>query len=108
VAVLWFPGAQEEFRILTTRISRYSPNYAAALRNRIVGATSLLNDLPRMGRVVPELGNETFREPIVDNYRVLYRLEDDGVGIVGVGVIDGRRAFENWLNHHPEVEKPDA
>jgi plasmid stabilization system protein ParE len=38
-----------------------------------------LVDHPRSGRIVPELGQETLRELVLGNYRIIYRLLDDVV-----------------------------
>ena len=37
-----------------------------------------------MGRVVPELGDESFREIIVHSYRIMYSLDGDAVTIAAV------------------------
>ena len=38
--------------------------------------TDKLSDHPRLGRIVPEYEEETFREIIVGNYRVVYRIKE--------------------------------
>ena len=50
-----------------------------------------LKDNPRSGRVVPELGDESIREVIHDNYRIVYRLSHDVVEIATV--FHGARLF---------------
>ena len=37
-----------------------------------------------IGRVVPELGQADIREIFVDCYRIVYRVEDDGISILTV------------------------
>jgi len=37
-----------------------------------------------MGRVVPEIGDDTYRELIFQNYRIVYRVLATGVVIIGV------------------------
>lgn len=39
---------------------------------------------PKSGRVVPEIGDEQFRELIYGNYRILYRIEKKQVSILTV------------------------
>jgi plasmid stabilization system protein ParE len=106
VVVRWSSRAEEEFEIVITSVSRYSTDYAASLRGRVVRSTARLADLPRMGRVVPEVGNDLFRELVVDNYRVLYRVQQDVVMVVGI--VDARRDFHQWLADHPEAPSTDA
>lgn len=59
-----------------------------------------LRQHPKLGRVVPEYENETIRELIVGNYRVVYRVRRQQVGIVAVvyGSRDliGRLSDEPW------------
>jgi plasmid stabilization system protein ParE len=58
---------------------------------RIVAAVSRLESHPRSGRVVPEIGEPTLREIIVDRYRIVYRLARDAAEIVTV--FHGARSF---------------
>lgn len=43
-----------------------------------------LRSHPEFGRVVPEIGQNSYREIIFQNYRIVYRLLDERVVIVGV------------------------
>ena len=43
-----------------------------------------MKTFPRMGRIVPELQDEDFRELLIYNFRALYRVEGDRVTIAGV------------------------
>lgn len=66
----------------------------------LMDRTSVLNTLPRSGRVVPECGKATIRELIHGNYRIVYRIDDDALRILTVfeghmllrpGVLGARR-----------------
>jgi plasmid stabilization system protein ParE len=57
----------------------------------LVAAVERLQDHPRSGRVVPELGDESIRELVHGNYRIVYRLEDAVVEIATV--FHGARSF---------------
>jgi toxin ParE1/3/4 len=83
-SVRWTVGARGDLQAIVSYVSRDSPTYAAALANRILAATELLRRHPRLGRVVPEYGDDTIRELIVGNYRVVHRVRDRRVGIVAV------------------------
>lgn len=52
-------------------------------------------DLPRSGRVVPELGRDDIREIFVQSYRIIYRARPDTVEILtvhhGARVLDPRQ-----------------
>ncbi len=51
---------------------------------RIVAAAERLRDFPLSGREVPEIGDETYREVIFQNYRIVYRPLKDRVIVIGV------------------------
>ena len=50
----------------------------------LMSQTDKLTDHPRIGRVVPEYNEETLRELIVGNYRLPYRIKEDGIYIEAV------------------------
>jgi len=50
----------------------------------LMSQTDKLADYPRIGRVVPEYGEETLRELIVGNYRIPYRIKENAVYIEAV------------------------
>lgn len=80
----WTVGAQKDLREIVARISGDSPVYTVAMAERIVSAVERVKHLPKLGRVVPEYDDETIREVIVGNYRVVYRLRGQRIGIVAV------------------------
>ena len=79
--IVWAPQALEDVHAIRTHLFRDSADYADLIVERIVSAVSRLENHPRSGRVVPEIGEPTLRELIVDNYRVVYRLARGSVPI---------------------------
>ena len=79
--VIWAPQAIQDVEAIRAHITRDSPHYADLAAQRIVAAVERLTDNPRSGRVVPELGDESIREVIHGNYRIVYRLRHDVVEI---------------------------
>jgi len=75
--IVWAPQALEDVHAIRTHLFRDSADYADLIVERIVSAVSRLENHPRSGRIVPEIGEPTLREIIVDNYRVVYRLARD-------------------------------
>lgn len=61
-------------------------NYSAAGRwaLELMEQTDKLANHPRLGRIVPEYNEETLRELIVGNYRLPYRIKEDGIYIEAV------------------------
>ncbi|HXH10048.1 MAG TPA: type II toxin-antitoxin system RelE/ParE family toxin [Alphaproteobacteria bacterium] len=99
-SIIWTVGAQDDLRGIVEYIGRDSTVYAADVAGRIVSAVERLCRHPKLGRVVPEYEDETIRELIVGNYRVVYRLRRQRVGIVAIvhGSRDLLRRFsgEPW------------
>jgi plasmid stabilization system protein ParE len=51
--------------------------YARLVVGGVFSATSILEQHPFAGRVVPEYGRHELRELIRGNYRIVYRIIDD-------------------------------
>lgn len=83
-AVGWTPKARGDLEAAVGYIARDSPRLARSFAARIESATDRLTTFPRSGRVVPELERPDIRELIVQSYRVVYRLQGDGVEILTV------------------------
>jgi addiction module RelE/StbE family toxin len=89
--VVWAPQAIQDVEAIRAHIGRDSVHYADLVVERLVAAVERLQDHPRSGRIVPELGNESIREVIHGNYRIVYRLRADVVEIATV--FHGARSF---------------
>lgn len=76
---------------IRAHVARDAVHYADLVVERIVAAVERLQDNPRSGSVVPELGDESIREVIHGNDRIVYRLR---LGIVEIAtVFHGARLF---------------
>jgi plasmid stabilization system protein ParE len=62
--VLWAPQAIQDVEAIRAHVGRDSARQADLVVERIVAAAARLQDHPRSGRVVPELGDESVREVI--------------------------------------------
>ncbi|MHB8377339.1 MAG: type II toxin-antitoxin system RelE/ParE family toxin [Dehalococcoidia bacterium] len=80
--VVWSDEALESLEAIADQIGETSPAYASLFVRRAFDAAALVEDFPRLGRVVPEFGHDTLREIIFQNYRIVYR-----VGPVDVDVL---------------------
>lgn len=89
--VIWAPQAIQDVEAIRTYVARDSAHYADLVVERIVTAVARLENNPRSGRMVPELGDESVREVIHGNYRIVYRLRGDVVEIATV--FQGARLF---------------
>ena len=89
--VVWAPQAIQDVEAIRAYVARDSTHYADLVVERIVAAVERLKENPRSGRVVPELGDESIREVIHGNYRIVYRLRQDVVEVATV--FHGARLF---------------
>jgi toxin ParE1/3/4 len=89
--ILWAPQAIEDIEAIHAHVARDSPRYADLIVERIVAAVERLQDHPRSGRIVPELGDDSIREVVHGNYRIVYRLRNDVAEIATV--FHGARLF---------------
>ena len=89
--ITWSPEAIEDVEEIAEFIARVSPNYASTVVDTLLDAARKLSTFPFAGRVVPEIGDDLIREKLVLDYRLIYRVYDEGVTILAV--IHGKRLF---------------
>ena len=80
--VRWALRALEDLREIHDFITRDSPRAAEALVERIFSASERLTSFPLSGRLVPEFPGSGYRELLVGNHRVQYRVADTAIWIV--------------------------
>ena len=100
--ILWTEPAIEDLRNLHGYIAKDSDLYASSFVQRIILAVDRLSDFPRLGRMVPEADQETIRELLYQNYRIIYRIKSDLVEILTV--IHGRRDLGSFKPAPWEVD----
>ncbi len=82
--VRWTPQGLEDLEAICLFIARDAPPFAAVFAQQAFDATDRLADFPESGRVVPEMNDPDFREIILGNYRLIYRLRSGDVEILTV------------------------
>jgi plasmid stabilization system protein ParE len=82
--VKWTNHALAQLRHIHNYIAQDSPIYAKRVSDALVRKTFLLDELPRMGRVVPELNEENVREVSLYSYRILYDIKTNRIDILAV------------------------
>ena len=93
--ITWTESAWQELECAASFIERDSPRYAAALVTEAKDAARSLRKFPRMGRIVPEVRDESVRELIVKSYRLIYEIRREGIVIIAF--LHGARRFpSNW------------
>lgn len=89
--VKWTAHATVQLHHIHDYIAQDSPLYAKRVSDALVRKTFLLDELPRLGRKVPELDDEAVRELSLYSYRILK------AGFTGGG--DSERAVATALIH---------
>jgi plasmid stabilization system protein ParE len=82
--VVWTRQAAEDVEAIKAYVARDSERYASLLGERLVAAVGRLELFPHSGRVVPEVGDESLREVLYGNYRLVYRLHAESVEVITV------------------------
>ena len=86
--VRWTRPALDDLLAIFRYVARDNPDAALRLRDRLRAATAALAEHPRLGRVVPEIGDESVREIVRGSYRIVYRVARE---VHVVAVMEGHR-----------------
>ena len=74
---IWSPRSLRDLETIHARISEDSPRWASLVVQRLIAAAERARDFPRVGRVVPEVGDPDLREIIVRPFRLVYRVSTE-------------------------------
>ena len=82
--VIWSDQAKTDLKAIHEFIARDSVHYAKKVTYQLVEKTDALMELPRLGRVVPELDDENVRELPLYSYRIIYEIKPDDIVVLTV------------------------
>ncbi len=82
--VTWTDHALAQLRQIHDYIAQDSPLYAKRVSEALVSKSLVLDELPRLGHVVPELNEESVRELALYTYRILYEIKAEDVEVLAV------------------------
>ncbi|MBI4634017.1 MAG: type II toxin-antitoxin system RelE/ParE family toxin [Deltaproteobacteria bacterium] len=82
--IIWSPLAIDRASEIAEYIAIDKPSAADKWINTVFSKVKQLESSPKSGRVVPEIGNDQFRELIYGNYRIIYRVEKKQVSILTI------------------------
>ena len=92
--IRWSQQSLDDLSAIHGYIARDSERYAERFVEKLIGAVDRLQEFPRLGRSVPEAGEqESIREVIYRNYRLLYQIDDEGLLVLTV--LHGSRTLES-------------
>ena len=82
--IIWSPLAIDRASEIAEYIAQDKPSAAEKWINTVFSKVKQLKSSPEIGRVVPEIRNEQFRELIYGNYRIIYRIEKTQISILTI------------------------
>lgn len=82
--LIWSPGAAADLEETCQYIARDSEHYARLFASRIIALVETIAERPLVGRVVPEYQQDSLRERLFQNYRIVYRVGAEVVEIVAI------------------------
>jgi toxin ParE1/3/4 len=102
--VAWSPEAIDDLEAIGAYIERDSAWYAKAVVSKIVETAESIAQFPKLGRVVPEIGNASIRERFI--HRIIYRDEDGRILIAAI--IHGSRLLQPFSQRIEGDQKPGS
>jgi len=84
VKIVWSPLAVDRVFEIAEYIALDKPSAAADWVDTVFESVKRLKKFPQSGRVIPEIQLDEFREIILGNYRIIYRIEEKQVSILTV------------------------
>ena len=90
--IIWQPLALKRVNETIDLIARDRPLAAEKWAVGLFDLVERLQQSPKRGRVVPEVGREQIRELLYRNHRIIYRLDPDSASILTIRY--GRRLLD--------------
>ncbi|MCG8334015.1 MAG: type II toxin-antitoxin system RelE/ParE family toxin [Proteobacteria bacterium] len=82
--IIWSPLAQQKLTDISDYIAQDKPGAALNWVESVLDKVENLALYPDSGREVPELKNEQYKELIIGNYRVIYKITDNQIHILTI------------------------
>lgn len=82
--IIWSPLAIDRASEIAEYIAQDKPSAAEKWINMVFSKVEQLKSSSEIGRVVPEIRNDQFRELIYGNYRIIYRIEKKQISILTI------------------------
>jgi plasmid stabilization system protein ParE len=82
--IVWSPLAVDRVSEIAGYIAQDKPSAAEKWVKTVFSKVERLKSLPELGRIVPEIENNQFRELIYGNYRIIYRIETEQISILTI------------------------
>ncbi len=89
--LIWSFRAMNNLQNIADHIANDNPGAARGHVQKIVKKVRQVKRFPKSGRVVPEVVNQSIREVIEGNYRIVYILEENKKIITVVTVFESHK-----------------
>jgi len=77
VKIIWTDTAIQDLNDIGDYIGKDSEKYAQITINHLFNSVDILESYPFTGKIVSELGEDSIRELIRGNYRIVYQIIND-------------------------------
>ena len=84
MTIIWSPLAIDRISEIADYIAKDKPLAAEKWINIVFAKVEQLESSPEIGRIVPEINNNQFRELIYGNYHIIYRIEKKQISILTI------------------------
>ena len=89
--VRWTEKASSNLENIHDYIAKDSPLFATKFITNLIKSTKVLENMPKSGRIVPELEDYGFREIIRKGYRIVYKLFESTMDVEILAVVHSSR-----------------
>lgn len=101
--IRWTEKASSHLQAIHEYIASDSQVYATRFIKSLIKTTDKLNKTPYCGRIVTELESYGFREVIYKDYRIVYRVLDNGKVEI-LAILHSARDFETAFRKECELQ----
>ncbi len=84
VEINWSLESKRDLKTIAEYLEASSASYSSFIISRIFEAVDGIKEFPEIGRKVPELDQEMFRERIVEGYRIIYLRQENSCEILTI------------------------
>jgi addiction module RelE/StbE family toxin len=82
VKIIWSPLAVDRVAEIAEYIALDKPSAAEKWVESIFNSVKRLEQFPDSGRIIPEIQLKNFREIILGNYHIIYRIEENKISVL--------------------------
>jgi len=82
--VIWTKPARADLKHIHDFIAEDSKHYAKKVAQEIREKIDILNELPNVGKMVPEVGKPEIQELHIYSYRIMYEIKNEQCYVLAV------------------------